>query len=456
MEKTPDFRSFHLRKELLEGLSQLGYTHPTPVQRLSIPAVMEGTDLMVQAKTGSGKTLAFGLPILNRIDPLRPECQALILAPTRELALQVASELHRAAGGLTLVSAVYGGVPIKEHMMAAQWSALLVGTPGRVRDLLERGVLRLDNIKTVVLDEADEMLDMGFKNDLEFILDAARSRKQTLLFSATFPKDILALARKYMHEAKRLQAEPAERTPTEITHRAVLTAAERRLETLIDVLKAERPESCIIFCQTKSETPWLARKLKAVGFSADCLHGDMNQGQRFSVLEAYRAGSIQILVATEVAARGLDVAGVSHVINYEVPQSIEHYVHRSGRTGRAGKRGTSITLVSPREERSYARIEAAIGSPRPAAPIVPEQVQVETAVRARPPQVRRGPSLEEFVGFAGKRAEAHLALARHLLHTADPVTLVAALLADHPLVQVGESRPAGVESAPKVRRRAVS
>ncbi|MBU6430046.1 MAG: DEAD/DEAH box helicase, partial [Cyanobacteria bacterium REEB65] len=262
----------------------MGYTHPTPVQRIAIPAVLAGDDLMVQAKTGSGKTLAFGLPILNKIDPMRPDCQALAIAPTRELALQVASEITRAAAGLTMVAAVYGGVPLKEHLTAAQWSSFLVGTPGRIRDLLERGNLRLDHVRVVVLDEADEMLDMGFKKDLEFILDAARGRQQTLLFSATFPQDIVALGRKYMREPKRLQAEPAEQTPVAITHRAVRTTPERRLDTLIDVLKREAPESAIIFCQTKTETPWLARKLKYAGFSADCLHGDMNQGQRFNVL----------------------------------------------------------------------------------------------------------------------------------------------------------------------------
>jgi ATP-dependent RNA helicase DeaD len=465
-DKRPDFKSFHLCHELLQGLADMGYTHPTPVQALSIPEVMAGHDLMIQAKTGSGKTLAFGLPLMNRLDLQRVGTQVLVVAPTRELALQVAGEIARAGRHLgVLIEAVFGGVPLKEHITAAQWSTFLVGTPGRIRDLLERGHLRLDNVRTVVLDEADEMLDMGFKKDLEFILDAARMRHQTLLFSATFPREIIRIAKTYMRDARKIQAQPGEATPTTIDHRAVRTTPERRLDTLIDLLKVELPESAIIFCQTKTETPWLARRLRSAGFPAVCIHGDMSQVERFESLDAFKAGKAKLLVATEVAARGLDIAGVSHVINYSVPNNTETYVHRSGRTGRAGRSGVSITLVTPKDERQYARIEAVVGASAPKPPPQAAQRPAEArpaASREKAPAARektppptprrRGPAVHDFADYAGDKLEEFIPMARHLLHVGDPVTLVAALLADHPLAQPQREPEPAHDERPRRRR----
>ncbi len=446
----------------------MGYEYPTPVQAMAIPEVMAGHDLMIQAKTGSGKTLAFGLPLLNKLDPNRMGTQVMIMAPTRELALQVAGEIKRVGAHMGLmIDAVFGGVPIKEHITAAQWATILVGTPGRVRDLLERGHLRLETVKTMVLDEADEMLDMGFKKDLEFILDAARNRQQTLLFSATFPREIIRIAKTYMHDARKIQAQPEESRPTTIDHRAVRTTTEKRLETLVEVLKSEPPEAAIIFCQTKTETPWLARRLRSAGFDAACIHGDMSQTERFEVLDSFKKGNVKILVATEVAARGLDIVGVSHVINYSVPNNAEIYVHRSGRTGRAGRTGVAVTLVTPKDERQYARIEqvlAATAAPAPPArskpPVEPVPVRQPERLAPPPPPAppvrRRGPAAQDFVDYAGGRLDIFLPMARHLLHVADPVTLVASLLAIHPLAQeaiLAEQRADEPTEAPRPRRR---
>ncbi|MBM3267148.1 MAG: DEAD/DEAH box helicase [Candidatus Sericytochromatia bacterium] len=466
-DKRPEFKSFHLKYELLEGLADMGYSQPTPVQALAIPEVIAGHDLLVQAKTGSGKTLAFGLGLLNRLDLQRVGTQCLVITPTRELALQVASEIARVGRHLgVLIEAVFGGVPIKEHITAAQWSTFLVGTPGRLRDLLERGHLRLDTVRAVVLDEADEMLDMGFKKDLEFILDAGGGRQQTLLFSATFPREIIRIAKTYMRDARKIQAQPEEATPTTISHRAVRTTHEHRFETLVDVLKAEKPDSALIFCQTKTETPWLARRLRSAGFKSGCLHGDMSQTERFDALEAFKRGDVQIMVATEVAARGLDIANVSHVINYSVPSNPEIYVHRSGRTGRAGRSGIAITLVTPKDERQYARIEKLVAAsaapvrPRSAAPPAEPRsagrVPEERAPAPAPAHPRRrGPDPHDFIDYAGHRLDDFLPMARHLLHIGDPVTLVAALLASHPLAEASpeESVSAAPPQRPRRRRR---
>jgi len=482
----PEFRSFHLRRELLEGLAEMGYATATPVQALAIPAVQEGGDLLVQAKTGSGKTLAFGLPLLNRVDLHRPDCQVLVVVPTRELALQVATELERAGAALGIViGAVFGGIPIKEHVTTAQWATVLVGTPGRLRDLLERGMLRLDHVRSVVLDEADEMLDMGFKVDLEFILDAARQRQQTLFFSATFPPEILKIAKRTLKDPRRLQAQPEEQTPTTIEHRVVRVSQEKKFEGLARLLKGEHITQGIIFCNTKTETPWLTRRLRAQGFSADCLHGDMSQQDRLKVMDRYKSQGFTLLVATEVAARGLDIAGISHVVNYSVPNNPEVYFHRCGRTGRAGRSGVAITMVTPPEERQFTRIEEALAARRPKgvksaeipspataaeeaparteapraaeatrntprlAPREAEPAAVASALRVReprplPPQDNgrgrtrpRGLKMasEDLIAYAGSSADTHHALARHLLHAGDPVTLVSALLAVHPLVR---------------------
>ncbi len=352
------FDDFDLPPGILDGVRTMGFTKPTPVQAAAIPEVLKGKDLLVQAKTGSGKTLAFGLPILANLDPTNPDTQVLIITPTRELAIQVAEEINKIGGHLgVLVAAIYGGIKMDTQMTDLAWASVIVGTPGRLRDHISRGNLNLNSCKTVVLDEADEMLDMGFKDDLEFLLDAVPQPRTTLLFSATFPKVIENIARKYMRNAEKIAVSSGLTTPTDITHRFVRVSESNRIDALITILQKEPPEMAFVFCKRKSETSSVARKLKAAGVRAGFLNGDMNQAQRNATMDQFKRREINILVATDVAARGLDINGISHVFNLTVPQDTETYVHRSGRTGRAGKKGVCITLVTQEEDRSFAKIQ---------------------------------------------------------------------------------------------------
>ncbi|MNK45810.1 DEAD-box ATP-dependent RNA helicase CshA [compost metagenome] len=358
MSENIKFRDFALNEDIQRGLADMGYECPTPVQAAAIPEVIKGKDLLVQAKTGSGKTLGFGLGVLQRIDPTNYDVQALVIVPTRELAIQVAEELSRAGAHMRLmVGAIYGGTKMDTQYTDLEWSQIIVGTPGRLRDHLTRGNLHLSTCRMVILDEADEMLDMGFKDDLEFLLAALPKERQSLLFSATFPGPIEAIARRYMKSPEKISVSTGLTTPVDIKHRFIKTTEPQKMDTLIKLLKLENPHLGIIFCKRKSETALVARKLKQAGLQTTYINGDMNQAQRIAALDSFKRGEVNLLVATDVAARGLDISGITHVINLQVPDSTETYVHRSGRTGRAGKKGTAITLVTPAEERDFVRVQ---------------------------------------------------------------------------------------------------
>ncbi|HEY8491737.1 MAG TPA: DEAD/DEAH box helicase [Dehalococcoidia bacterium] len=356
------FQELGLSSEVLRAIDELGYEEPTPVQAQTIPLLLQGRDVVAQAQTGTGKTAAFAIPIVERLEPQRREVQAIVLAPTRELAVQVA-EASYAIGRHRRVAVlpIYGGQAYDRQLRGLRAGAhLVVGTPGRVMDHIRRGTLRLETVRTVILDEADEMLDMGFIEDIEFILDQIPPERQTALFSATIPPRIEALARRYLREPERI-AVARERLTVPQTRQVYYETPQRaKLDALSRILDLETPASTMIFCRTKREVDALSSALQARGYGADAIHGDMSQAQRERVLRAFRDGRIDILVATDVAARGLDIPDVTHVINYDIPDDPESYVHRIGRTGRMGRKGDAITLVTPREIRQLRVIERLI------------------------------------------------------------------------------------------------
>jgi superfamily II DNA/RNA helicase len=346
-----------LEPDLLKGLADMGYTHPTPVQLQSIPAVASGKDLMAQARTGTGKTLAFGLPTLHRINRTSPDTQVLVICPTRELAVQVADELARVSKHLQIIVAVvFGGVKVLDQVDEMQWAPVVVGTPGRLRDMIERGYLHLDTCKVVVLDEADEMLDMGFKDDLEFILGKCPKEKQTLLFSATFPPEITRIAHKYMREPEKIEVSSGYTAATNLQHKFARVPKDKKIQALATLLRQPDVTNTIVFCETKTECAWVFQRLKREGFNIGIITGDVPQEKRLATLQAFRDGELTIIVATDVAARGLDIPSVSHVFHFTVPRETATYVHRSGRTARAGRSGIAFTLVTPEEDRDFQRI----------------------------------------------------------------------------------------------------
>ena len=357
------FAGLGLSDPLLRAVSEVGFEEPMPVQAEAIPIMLAGRDLIAQAHTGTGKTAAFALPILQRLDPDGKAPQALVLAPTRELAVQVAQTFHRLGKYLdTRVLAVYGGQPIERQLRALRHPVdVVVGTPGRVMDHLRRETLRLDRVRVVILDEADEMLNMGFIEDVEWILERTPRERQTALFSATIPDRVAELARRYLREPVRIAIEPERMTVPQTTQVFYEVAPRAKVEALARILDLEMPASAIVFCRTKSGVDELAHALQALGYAAEAIHGDMSQAQRDRVMARFRSGQAELLIATDLAARGLDIPTVSHVINYDIPSDPESYVHRIGRTGRAGAPGMAITLVTPRERWMLRTIERGIG-----------------------------------------------------------------------------------------------
>ena len=353
------FPELGLSEPLLEALKHLGYERPTPIQEQTIPALLEGRDVIGQAQTGTGKTAAFGLPMLQYIDPEVPETQAIVLTPTRELCIQVTQAL-RAYGerrGIEVV-AVFGGAPIRDQAARLKRDAhVVVGTVGRVLDMISRHHLILDGARYVVLDEADEMLDLGFLEDVETILARCPMGRQTMLFSATIPREIRDLADKFMHDPVEIQVRAATLTIDTVEQFYVEVPDREKQEALVRVLKSERPEQAIVFVRTKIGVDRLARRLGDAGVRVKALHGDMSQGSRDGVMIAFKSGRERLLIATDVAARGLDITGVSHVVNYDVPNSPDIYVHRIGRTGRAGETGRAITMITPKQRRELEAIE---------------------------------------------------------------------------------------------------
>jgi len=353
------FRELRLSEPLLDALTHLGYDQPTPIQEQAIPALLGGQDVIGQAQTGTGKTAAFGLPLLEYVDADNPEVQALVLTPTRELCIQVTQAL-RAYGqkkGVSVV-AVFGGAPIREQMSRVKENAqVVVGTVGRVMDLMGRHALVLDETRFVVLDEADEMLDLGFFEDVETILGRAPSGRQTALFSATMPPEIKRLAETKMYDPVTIKVKAATLTIDTVEQSFVEVTDRDKQEKLVEVVKAERPDQAIIFVRTKIGADRLARRLNDAGVRVKALHGDMSQGQRDGVMIAFKSERERLLVATDVAARGLDISGVTHVINYDVPNSPDIYVHRIGRTGRVGRSGRAITFITPKQRSDLSAIE---------------------------------------------------------------------------------------------------
>jgi ATP-dependent RNA helicase DeaD len=361
---TTDFTSLNLREELVQAITELGYSEPTPIQTAMIPIMLNGADVIGQAQTGTGKTAAFALPILQNFKPQR-QPQALVLAPTRELALQVADSMTEYGKHLNVrVLAVYGGQPYGPQIGSLKRGVdIVVGTPGRLNDLLERKVLNLDEIKTVVLDEADEMLNMGFIEDVEKILAETPPERQTALFSATLPKRIRDLANRFMRDPQSVNIKRETLTLASTEQRYYLVHEADKTNALTRLFEVEPIKSALIFARTRAETATLANELVVRGIPAEAIHGDLDQNARERVLGRFRANQLKVLVATDVAARGLDIEDISHVFNYHLPDDAEVYVHRIGRTGRAGKTGVAITLVSPREKRRLREVEALTKQP---------------------------------------------------------------------------------------------
>jgi ATP-dependent RNA helicase DeaD len=362
----PTFADLNLPAPILKALKDVGYETPSPIQAATIPLLMEGRDILGQAQTGTGKTAAFALPVLSRIDVKNPAVQALVLAPTRELAIQVAEAFQSYAAHMKNfhVLPIYGGQAYGPQLSALRRGAqVVVGTPGRVIDHLDKGTLDLSQLTTLVLDEADEMLRMGFIDDVERILKETPETRQTALFSATMPPAISRIAKTYLREPKEVTVAAKTTTATNITQRYWLVAGLQKLEALTRILEAEPFDGMIIFARTKLGTEELASKLQARGFAAAAINGDLAQAQRERTIEQLKKGKIDILVATDVAARGLDVERISHVINYDVPSDPESYTHRIGRTGRAGRSGDAILFVTPRERGMLKAIERATRQP---------------------------------------------------------------------------------------------
>jgi len=359
------FADLGLSESALLSLQDVGYEKPSPIQEQAIPPMLEGRDVIGQAQTGSGKTAAFGLPILEHVDPGVPEVQALVLTPTRELCIQVTQALrtYGRRKGVDVV-AVFGGAPIRSQQAQLRAGGhVVVGTVGRVMDLAQRASLILHTCRFVVLDEADEMLDLGFLEDVERILNMTPNSRQTALFSATMPPPIRALADRYLYDPVHIKVKSANLTVDSVEQFALEVRPADKADRLVEVLSAERPEQAIVFVRTKIRTDQLYRKMRDRGLNVRALHGDMTQGQRDGVMLAFKGGRVPILVATDVAARGLDISTVTHVINFDVPISPDVYVHRIGRTGRVGRSGRAITFVEPRQGRELAAIEKHVGVP---------------------------------------------------------------------------------------------
>jgi len=361
--KLADFLSLGIRPKIYEGLRENGIATPTPIQEKAIPVAMNGKDVIAQAQTGTGKTLAFLLPILEKADPQLPDVQALIVTPTRELALQITAEAEKLVRHLTgiHVLAVYGGQDVERQMRKLKGGRqIVIATPGRLLDHLRRGTIRLDDVSMLVLDEADQMLHMGFLPEVEEILKQVPDDRQTMLFSATMPQSIRKLAAAYMRSPEDIRVKSTTITVEKIKQLVVETTDRAKQASLQSLLDRYQPFLAIIFCRTKRRASTLNGALQQHGYLSEELHGDLSQAKREDVMKRFREAKIQYLVATDVAARGLDVEGVTHVFNYDIPHDVESYIHRIGRTGRAGEQGLAVTLVAPKDRMHLDMIEKGI------------------------------------------------------------------------------------------------
>lgn len=433
------FNDFNLEPKVLKAVTELGFEEPTPIQMKAIPIAMSGQDLIGQAQTGTGKTAAFGIPLINKIQVSEGRIEALILAPTRELAIQVSEEIGKLARYKGVRSLpIYGGQEIGRQIRALKKHPhIIIGTPGRLLDHINRKTIKLDEVKTVILDEADEMLDMGFLEDIQSILKMVPTERQTMLFSATMPPNIQKLAQQFLKNPEHVSVVPKQVTVPLISQSYFEVHERQKFEALSRLLDMESPELAIIFGRTKRRVDELAEALQKRGYSADGLHGDLSQNQRDAVMRKFRDGSIDVLVATDVAARGLDVSGVSHVINFDLPQDPESYVHRIGRTGRAGKEGSAWTFVTPREIDHLHFIERVTRHriPRKPLPSLAEAIEGKQKVTAeRLLEVVNNESYSEFKGVAIQ-----------LLEQYDSVQLLSAALK----MLTGEKKEVVIELTPE-------
>jgi ATP-dependent RNA helicase DeaD len=359
------FKETGIREEILQAIEEMGFEQPTPIQEKTIPALLQSRgDMIALAQTGTGKTAAFGLPLIHLANMQSNKVEALVLCPTRELCIQITKDLDNYSRFLKgfRSTAVYGGADIvKQIRLLKDGCQIVVGTPGRAIDLIKRKVLKLNDIKWLVLDEADEMLNMGFKDDLETIMAETPKEKQTLLFSATMPKEISSMARKYMNNPEEISVGKKNSGAENVSHEYYMVHAKDRYAALKRIVDINPNVYGIVFCRTRQETKEVAEKLISDGYNADSLHGDLSQAQRDHVMNRFRLRHLQLLVATDVAARGLDVTDLTHIINFNLPDELEVYIHRSGRTGRASKIGTSIAIVHTRENRKIQELERIIG-----------------------------------------------------------------------------------------------
>ncbi|HLQ71525.1 MAG TPA: DEAD/DEAH box helicase [Bacillota bacterium] len=345
------FKELNVASPVMKALEKMGFEEATPIQAETIPLALEGNDVIGQAQTGTGKTAAFGIPMIQRFDAKMRKIQGLVVTPTRELAIQVAEEVNRLAKFSSIRAlAVYGGQHMERQIRALKdGPQIVVATPGRLLDHMRRRTIRIDNVKTAVLDEADEMLNMGFIDDIRDILKGIPEDRQTLLFSATMPKEIREIANTLMKSPKEIRVKAKEMTVENIDQHFVEIPDKFKFDTLTNHLDIHAPKLAIVFSRTKKRVDEITDGLQARGFRAEGIHGDLTQGKRMSVLNKFKNGRVEVLVATDVAARGLDITGVTHVYNFDIPQDPESYVHRIGRTGRAGKTGEAISFVTPRE-----------------------------------------------------------------------------------------------------------
>ncbi|GGH65240.1 ATP-dependent RNA helicase DbpA [Paenibacillus silvae] len=359
----PHFKDYGLSDEIVRALDSLGYEQPTEVQTQVIPVALEKQDLVVKSQTGSGKTAAYGIPLCELVDWNENKPQALILTPTRELALQVNEDITNIGRFKRIkATALYGQSPF--HIQKAelkQRTHVAVGTPGRVLDHIERGTLPLERIAYLVIDEADEMLNMGFIETVQAIIQALPQDRTTMLFSATFPEDVAKLSRQYMNTPVEIEIKASGLTTATIEHAVIHTSEVNKTALLQDLFIMENPDSCIVFCRTQENVDKLFRVMADLDYPVDRIHGGMEQDERIEVMNAFRRGQFRYLVATDVAARGIDITNITHVINYDIPLEKESYVHRTGRTGRAGQTGRAFTLLTPKDGRRLAEIEAYIG-----------------------------------------------------------------------------------------------
>lgn len=417
------FRELNLDEKILSCLDELGFEEPTPIQQKAIPVALEGRDLIGQAQTGTGKTAAFGLPLLSRLDVSQGHIQSLIVAPTRELAIQVQEEIFRLSKGIRArVYVVYGGSPIGKQIERIQRLKphVIVGTPGRMLDLIKRRVLKLGQVQTLVLDEADEMLNMGFIEDIKAIVSSTPATRQTLLFSATMPKAIRELADQFLNEPVHVKIEAQQLTADLIEQFYTKCRDDEKFDTLTRFLDVQMPKQAIIFCRTKKRVDEVGRGLNLRGYNAELIHGDITQQSRTAVINAFRKGEVELLVATDVAARGLDISGVTHVYNYDITQDPESYVHRIGRTGRAGNEGLSLTFVLHNEMPYLRTIEKL--TTKKMLPLKPPTLEEAQQGQVQMIIDRVNEQLEE------NQVDSHRNTAKKLLAHYEPNDLVSALL----------------------------